>query len=454
MKLTKNPKFFYTATVILCLIFGSFSNAFGSIYEVGPGKKFERIAEVPFDSIGPGDTIKIYYRQKPYHEKFILRKSGAKNNPITIAGVPSGNKLPIIDGKNAVQFQQELRSEGGGGRWLIKVGDVISGSYIVIKNLHLRNANSLNTFIESDKNYKYKDNAAGVFLRKGRHVLITQCIIQSCGNAILTGYAPDVSHLTVDRCDIKKNGNHQNPSSDQEHNVYLQGALTTVQFCRFGEPFANGNNIKDRSLNTIIRYNWIAGGKNRQLDLVENKGHRKSDAYVYGNVIIQGSRIHNYNMVHWGGEKASRRGALHFFNNTIIGNADRTRFIDTQFADCRVYIKNNVFVGKGKLWNNVGYLSGSNNWFSNTIIVPLRKPLGRKGYNPGFMKQYGIPFFPHAGSYLRNRGTRNIPVSVSYMPNAVSAKRVLKRPSDGFIDIGAYEYFRTSKMNNKGDVHK
>jgi len=427
---------------------------FGSTYEVGPGKKYARIAEVPFDYLGPGDVVKIYYREKPYHEKFILRKSGTRKNPITITGVPRGNNLPIIDGKNAVQFQQEIRPEGGGGRWLIKVGDETAGSHVVIKKLHLRNANNLNMFNESGKNYQYKANAAGVFLRIGRHVAITQCIIQSCGNAILTSYAPDVSHLTVNKCYIKKNGNHQNPSSGQEHNVYLQGALTTVQFCRFGEPFANGNNIKDRGFHTVIRYNWIEGGKNRQLDLVEHKGYRKSDAYVYGNVIIQGGRMNNYNMVHWGGEKHSRAGALHFFNNTVIGKAGRTRFIDTRFADCRVYIKNNVFVGKGILWNNIGFLAGSNNWFSNTIVIPSGRLIGRKGYHPGFIKKHGIPFFPHAASYLKNGGTRNIPFRVSYMPNVNLGKKILKRPSDGFIDIGAYEFFRTSKKNNKGDVKK
>jgi len=95
---------FFTITVILFLILGGFSNVFGSTYEVGPGKKYARIAEVPFDYLGPGDVVKIYYREKPYHEKFILRKSGTRKNPITITGVPRGNNLPIIDGKNAVQF--------------------------------------------------------------------------------------------------------------------------------------------------------------------------------------------------------------------------------------------------------------------------------------------------------------------------------------------------------------
>jgi hypothetical protein len=42
------------------------------------------------------------------------------------------------------------------------------------------------------------------------------------------------------------------------------------QFNHFGPLRANcpGNNLKDRSAGTVIRYNWIEGG-NRQLDLVD-----------------------------------------------------------------------------------------------------------------------------------------------------------------------------------------
>ena len=39
---------------------------------------------------------------------------------------------------------------------------------------------------------------------------------------------------------------------DQEHNVYLQGAFTIVQFCKFGEPFADGQNIKDRRSTFVV----------------------------------------------------------------------------------------------------------------------------------------------------------------------------------------------------------
>ena len=326
-------------TVEFCLIFCFVSDAFSTIYSVGIDKYYKNLAEVPFDSLNPGDTVNIFYRERPYYEKIILRRSGTKKNPITIRGIPQRGKLPIIDGISAVQFQKENRPEPGGGRWLVKVGDGVPGNYIHIKNLHLRNANNTHAYKYQEKAYMYNDNAAGVFIRIGRHVVVSGCIIQSCGNGILTGYGPAVSHFILNRCKIFKNGNHKKSLSSQEHNVYLQGAYTTVQFCVFGEQVSDGQNVKDRSLRTVIRYNWIEGGKSRQLDLVDYKGYRKSDAFVYGNVIIQGKKINNKNMVHWGGDQGhSRSGTLFFFNNTVIGKAKRTLFIATQYANCQVII--------------------------------------------------------------------------------------------------------------------
>jgi hypothetical protein len=89
-----------------------------------------------------------------------------------------------------------------------------------------------------------------------------------------------------------------NLDSSQEHNAYMCGTNTTIQFSRFGETHSDGNNIKDRGRDTIIRYNWIEGGKNRQMDLVDYKNYRASDVYAYGNVIVQGIEMHNNNIIH------------------------------------------------------------------------------------------------------------------------------------------------------------
>ena len=408
------------------------------IYEVGPGKKYEQISGVPFDTLEPGDVVNIFYRKKPYRERIILRRSGTKKKPIIIRGIVSLGKLPVIDGKFARQFQKEAWKHSG--RWLIKVGDGTPGDHVRIENLVLRNANNTNATDETTGRRLYTDNAAGIFLRSGKSVVVFNCRIYSCGNAILTSYAPEVTGFILRKCLIYGNGNHRDRTSDQEHNVYLQGTQSTIEFCRFGKPYAEGQNLKDRGMNTIIRYNWIEDGYSRQLDLVDHKDYKKADAFVYGNVIVQGRNSHNYNMIHWGGDSGhSRSGTLYLFNNTIVGKHTKTRYIDVQYSDCKVDLRNNVFIGQGKLWNYKGALRGMNNWFSKSITYRENLMLGKKGSNPGFYLNYALPFLPYPGSPLINNATPKTPLPVKYMPNPIGGG--WKRPVHQGKDIGAYEFF-------------
>ena len=144
--------------------------ALATIYTVGPGKSYPNLASVPFDQLEPGDTVKIHYRKAPYRERIILRRSGTKERPIRIQGIPNKGRLPVIDGRLARQFQKEKWKNSG--RWLIKVGDETPGDYIRIENLVLKNANNLVPTIEPDGKRLYTANAAGVFLRYGRHVVL------------------------------------------------------------------------------------------------------------------------------------------------------------------------------------------------------------------------------------------------------------------------------------------
>ncbi|MBU4287581.1 MAG: hypothetical protein KKI12_05340 [Proteobacteria bacterium] len=411
-------------------------------YEVGPNKTYKAISQVPLDSLEPGDVVKIYYRKKAYHEKFIIRRSGTKDKPIIIKGIPLKGKQPVIDGSLACQGQDEHWPQSG--RWLIKVGDGNAADYVQIKNLELCNANNSQQYRKKESNANYEDNAAGIFIRLGRNVLIANCVIHSCGNGIQTTYGPDVSYAKISGCLIYDNGNHTNLDSSQEHNVYLCGTHTTVQFCRFGVPHSDGNNIKDRGLDTIIRYNWIEGGKNRQLDLVDHKEYGRADAYVYGNVIIQGREVNNDNMIHWGGDSGnSRSGTLYLFNNTIVGKLKKTRFIVVRYPDCNVEMKNNVFIGTGRLWNGKGSLYGSNNWFSYKIDVPPILNLGKQGNQPGFLPSSNLQYIPALGSPLINRGTNKVPKRVEYMPKPFAGGT--RRPKDGRIDIGAFEAIYSHK---------
>ncbi len=44
----------------------------GVVYEVGPGKTYERIVDVPFEDLKPGAVVKIYAKGEPYYERVIL----------------------------------------------------------------------------------------------------------------------------------------------------------------------------------------------------------------------------------------------------------------------------------------------------------------------------------------------------------------------------------------------
>lgn len=422
-----------------------------TVFNVGTGKKYQKISQVPFDELLPGDMVKIHYRKSPYKENIVLNQSGTKERPIVILGISKNGKRPVIDGSSAIQTKRQMPSHFGRG--LITIGDQSPANYVIVKNLNLQDANNSKGYYLDGKLIQYKDNVAGIFVWKGKHVTVSDCKISSCGNGILSNAAPDVVHLTINRCLIYNNGNHRDPYGSQEHNIYIQGKESIVQFCRFGPLISDGQNLKDRGHKTIIRYNWIEGGMSRQLDLVDRIEYKNAHAYVYGNVIVQGRKIRNHNMIHWGGDSGySRSGTLFFFNNTVIGKAIDTRFIITRYADCKLYMINNVFIGSGFLWNGVGGITASHNWISNNIRMPLGHSGAIKGNQPFFISAHGIPYLPGINSPLVDSGANHLLPKVKYMPLPTGGG--LRRPRLGAIDIGAFEsgafWFkkRRSRKNN------
>lgn len=409
------------------------------VYNVGDGQEFPAIQEAPLDTLNPGDVVRIHYRAEPYRERFILRRSGTATQPIVITGVADQGKFPLIDGADAKQLQKERSRQPG--RWLIKVGDDVAAEHVHIEKLQLQNANNTQSFDYQGEKSLYTDNAAAILVQQGHHVVIDQCVLHGCGNGIQTSYAPNVSHLTIRGCWIYDNGNHANLESGQEHNVYLGGSYTTVEFCRFDHTHADGNNIKDRGFQTIIRYNWIEESLNRQLDLVDYKDYRGADAYVYGNVLIQHPRPHNRTMIHWGGDgDYSRSGKLYFFNNTVVAKARGAQFFSVDRVDCGIVLTNNVFVGAGQLWKGQGTIEGSHNWFAINVKLPMlweAMQLGVQGADPLFCGIKDLPYFPCITSPLLNAGLNELPQPVRFMPSPSFSLQ--PRPKAGPMDVGAFE---------------
>ena len=96
----------------------------GKDYQVGPGKAFEAIGDVPLETLVAGDTVRIFWRAEGYHEKIHAGGQGTAEQPIRLCGVPGPNgELPVIDGEDATTRPElDFPFDGHQVRGLVTVG--------------------------------------------------------------------------------------------------------------------------------------------------------------------------------------------------------------------------------------------------------------------------------------------------------------------------------------------
>lgn len=336
------------------------SSAFAATYEVGPGKTYATIGQAPWLTLQAGDTVLIYWNSQPYHEKWAICRQGTASAPITVRGVAGPNgELPVIDGDGAVAPTNLVYwSENRG---VIKVGgcskpaDVIP-TYINIENLDVRGARDNHNFTGTDGSLRWYDgNAASIHIEKGSNIAVRNSIIRDSGNGIFISSGDQAlsRDILIEGNYIHDNGN---VSSGGEHNVYAQALGITYQYNRFGPltPGSGGENLKDRSAGTVVRYNWIEGG-NHELDLVDATNDpiilsspQYSRTYVYGNILIEPAGDDNRAIVHYGGDSgvtsSYRKGTLFFYDNTVSSTrTDRTTMFRPATNDESIDARNNVF---------------------------------------------------------------------------------------------------------------
>ncbi len=455
--------------VVMVLLVASAAGA--TTYEVGPGKPLANVGDVPWEALAAGDTVLIYARPTPYREKWVISRAGTAVAPITVRGVAdaSGN-LPVISGDGATtRLQLDYTNESRG---VIKIGtaspDVLP-QYIVIENLDVRSARPGYTFTDDagTPGVAYNANAAAIYVERAQHLTIRGCMLHDSGNGLFVGiFNGDTQDVLVDGNDLYDNGN---VGSAFEHNNYTAAVGIVFQRNRFGplRPGCDGNNLKDRSIGTVIRYNWIESG-NRQLDLVDAEDDpslvsdpRYRTTFVYGNVLIEPDGAGNSQIVHYGGDSGDpsiyRKGVLHFFDNTVVstrsGNTTLLRLsTDDETADVR---NNVVYVtapgNRLAMLDSAGTLELRANWFKSgfvashsgltgTITTPVPNVTGT---SPGFVDEAGQDFHLTAASACRDAATA---LNAAVLPAHDVVRQYVKhqldepRPSDGARDIGAFEY--------------
>lgn len=431
----------------------------GKDYQVGPGKAYANIGDVPLETLVAGDTVRVFHRATPYREKVMLSGQGTAEQPIRFCGVPgAGGELPVIDGQDATTRPQlDFPYNGHQVRGLVIVGHQHGDQnyyrqprHITIEGFEIRNADPSFTFEDkSGQVVSYSHIAAGIFVERGDHVTIRGCHIHDNNNGIFMGTSGDAQTVCKDAL-VEANDIHDNgdPSEYYEHNVYNEVQNIVYQFNRFGPTRnLNGNAIKERSAGVIIRYNWIDDGAH-VLDLVDAQEAKSvnvalpsfHETFVYGNILFRGTENVG-TIVHYGGDSGLyqnyRKGTLHFYANTVVVDNSESQDYDiigmfeASTNDEHLDVRNNVFFSVDPASNlrevnllgardNVasGVLTMQNNWitegwtvFDSTPQTSTQKKGSATGFeaskfgtDPGFTSLAAQELAPSSSSPLVGAG--------------------------------------------------
>ncbi|MFT5819233.1 MAG: hypothetical protein ACI8ZM_000456 [Crocinitomix sp.] len=456
--------------IVLVLIFSKSGLVWATDYHVGPMQPLASIGEVPWADLNAGDRVYIHWREVSYKEKWVINCNGSAENLIEIIGVngPDGQQ-PVIDGDNAVtvpgvNFWNESRG-------IIKIGgsnvpeDGLP-TYILIENLEIRSARP-GYFFENDSEEmeEYSDNAAAIYVEKCANLTIRNCTLHDAGNGLFVGANGGETQVVL----IEKNNIYGNGivGSPYEHNAYTAAIDIVFQFNHFGSLLegAMGNNLKDRSAGTVVRYNWIESGS-RLIDLVDAEDSEVlvdhpsyATTYVYGNILVKPEAIGNSQILHYGGDSDTyddyRKGDLYFYNNTVISTREgNTTLINLSTNEETMHVFNNVIYATASgnslaMINGDGIFNMHHNWLKPDWKDCHCDPVGTVNYldniegtEPGFIDFDGSNFRLENSSDLVDNGD-TIPefLMVDHNVNQEYLEDLdfITRFVDGNIDIGAFE---------------
>lgn len=347
-KFRKSPLAVTVSTGLVCL-FGLGASA--ATVEVGPGQTYTNLGSVPWTALNPGDTVNIHYQAGGYHEIVLLSNSGVSNAPITINGVPdpATGSLPTIDGQNAVTASNTLWNDVSLNQEGVIVISPASRqpygyipSWIVISNLQIQNASPGSELTTSQGiTTNFDSAAAAIYVQFAQHLVVHGCELNgSCNGFFCDSEGGDPNQTSADVL-IENSHIHDNgfPNNYEAHNIYTQARGVTFQYNIIGplRPGAAGDDIKDESSGTILRYNEvILGTGGLAFWFVQPQGGvgvidqdpAYHTNYVYGNVFYNCPASGALTLFVYdsdGIEGEPRNGTLYFYNNTVVNYANQSQ---------------------------------------------------------------------------------------------------------------------------------
>jgi dienelactone hydrolase len=354
------------------------------IIRVGPGKRYKMpslAAEVAAD----GDVVEI--------DAGVYESDACvwRQNNLTIRGVGGYAHLKA----NGVCAQ-------GKAIWVIK------GRNTTVEHIEFSGA-------------KVPDrNGAGIRI-EGAGLTVRHCYFHGNEMGILGGSGK--SDIVIEFTEFAHNGHGDGYS----HNIYIGHARSlTVRHC-YSHHARIGHNLKSRAHENSILYNRIMdeadGNSSYAVDL-PNGGR----SFLIGNVIQQGPNTDNATIVSYGAEGLSNPGRqLYMVNNTVVNDRQTGTFVYIREGS-EALLANNLFAGKGRPFagsaTELTNLTTEKPGFVGRANFDYRlkadSPAIDKGSDPGSADRFGLkPLYQYVHPANRE-----------------------KRPSEGTIDIGAYEHTR------------
>jgi PKD repeat protein len=397
------------------------SAAHAATYQVGVTRQYTTLRSLP--TLAPGDVVEI--DSGTYSEARIWSVDGTETAPITIRGV--GATRPVIDGTGV-----NVEGSFPHPRALFQ----IEGRHHVIENLEFRNARN-STF-----------NGSGIRVLGSVGTTIRNCRLVYNDMGMQANYYTD---LLLESNEVAYNG-RTNPYV-VAHNLYFgQGQKLTLRY-NYVHDALSGINVKTRAHYVELLYNYIADSNEGEVSLVDSPTTASPDSNVLmlGNIVV--SKANRYGnaakFIHFGSELGNgHTGTLYLVNNTFVAGAGTNLFVWVGAAGtAEAY--NNVFYGSNHIIRTGTAISGADNWVRTNADVPSTLVGTIRGTDPGFVDVAARNYHLTAAAQARDaaiggapsyRNGDSVPLSAHAAMEYVAHLSGSARPSDGLLDIGAYEH--------------
>jgi hypothetical protein len=247
----------------------------GKTYEVGPARALTTINAVPWNSLMPGDTVRIHNdgingSPTTYNEKWLIKQSGTVSEPIRVCGVPNVNgELPVISGNGATTatgYDYGVIEDRG----LIVIYNHTAAygnnasypRYITIEGLKFTNVTGAFSFVSrAGGSTTWPNYGAAIWEQHGGHVILRGNDVEGTNQSIfINAQSPESSMsrwLLIEGNYIGSNGV---VGQYLYHQTYAQAFGQVIQGNYYDEPLPgmSGSQVKERCVECFTRYNYVS----------------------------------------------------------------------------------------------------------------------------------------------------------------------------------------------------